>query len=114
MRQLFWIGFFGEVIFKSCLERHSVGAFLCWTWTALQSALAIFGVWMGNDLMINAFHPSYVKTYHPELLSSIKKDEAQKLNGSKFGALSRAKKPSIEITEFHVYSKAGMPKGVKK
>ena len=83
--------------------------------------------------MINAFHPEYVKTYMPEFMSTIRKEESQKLNGIKSGGLSRAtresvhgstvntinvvpktrKRVSTDVTEFHVYSKAGMPKGKK-
>jgi len=88
---------------------------------------------MGVAMTINAFHPEYVKTYMPEFMSTIRKEETQKANGTKFGGLSRAtresvhgstvnsihivpktkKRISIEVTEFHVYSKAGMPKGKK-
>jgi hypothetical protein len=64
-------------------------------------------------LVINAFHPSYVETYMPQFLSAIRKEAEQKANGQRSGSLARSKQPSIEVTEFHVYSKAGMPK-VKK
>jgi hypothetical protein len=83
-------------------------------------------------LMINCFHPKYVETYMPEFLSSIRADEAAKANGQKYGTLARStresdgttkssplsdfpktKRVSTAITNFHVYSKAGMPKGVK-
>ena len=69
----------------------------------------------------------------PEFISSIRIEEQQRKNGEKFGSKSRAtresvhgktvntinvfpktqKRVSLEITEFHVYSKAGMPKGKK-
>jgi hypothetical protein len=69
----------------------------------------------------------------PEFISSIRVEEQQRKNGEKFGSKSRAtresvhgrtvntinvfpktqKRVSLEITEFHVYSKAGMPKGKK-
>ncbi len=62
---------------------------------------------------INAFHPAYVQTYMPQFLSTIRKEADQKANGKKFGSLARSKQPSLENTEFHIYSKAGMPK-VKK
>lgn len=62
---------------------------------------------------INAFHPEYVQTYMPQFLSTIRKEAQQKENGLKAGVLARSKQPSLEVTEFHVYSKAGMPK-VKK
>ena len=68
--------------------------------------------------IINAFHPDYVKTYHPELLSSIKSEEKQKENGKKVAKTSPMKlhiaRPNMEVTQFYVYQKAGMPKGVKK
>jgi len=81
--------------------------------------------------MINAFHPSYVQTYMPEFLSTIRSESAAKANGEKFGSKSRAtrenasvtvntisafpktKRVSTAPTEFLIYSRAGMPKGVK-
>ena len=82
--------------------------------------------------IINCFHKDYVKTYHPELLSKIRQESFSKLNGEKGGRMVRATrentvsdmKPlatfpktkarvSLEPTEFLVYSRAGMPKGVK-
>ena len=85
-------------------------------------------------MTINAFHPAYVATYMPEFMSTIRKESDAKLNGQKYGALARATRESdgrtktsvlsdfpktkarvsLEPTEFYVYSKAGMPKGVKK
>ena len=82
---------------------------------------------------MNCFHPDYVKTYMPEFLSSIRLEEQQRKNGEKFGSKSRVTRESVHgktvntinvfpktkprvslaITEFHVYSKAGMPKGKK-
>lgn len=82
---------------------------------------------------MNAFDKDYVKTYMPEFISSIRIEEQQRKNGEKFGSKSRATRESVhgktvntinvfpktkprvslEITEFHVYSKAGMPKGKK-
>lgn len=38
---------------------------------------------------INAFHPDYVKTYHPELLSTIKAEQKAKENGQLYGTRSR-------------------------
>jgi len=69
----------------------------------------------------------------PEFMSTIRKEETQRANGTKFGGLSRASRESVHgstvntinvvpktrkrvstaVTEFHVYSKAGMPKGKK-
>ena len=83
-------------------------------------------------MTINAFSADYVKTYMPEFMSTIRKESDAKLNGQKYGTLARqtresdgkaktsplsdfpkTKRVSTAITEFHVYSKAGMPKGVK-
>lgn len=68
--------------------------------------------------VINAFHPDYVKTYMPELLSSIKTEAQMKANGEKVAKTTPMKmhilRPSIEKTEFHVYTKAGAPKKGKK
>lgn len=82
--------------------------------------------------VINAFSKDYVATYMPEFMSSIRKESAAKANGEKYGALSRAnrenvqgstaftisttpktKRVSLAPTEFYMYSRAGMPKGVK-
>lgn len=84
-------------------------------------------------MTINAFSPLYVSTYMPEFLSTIRKEADAKANGMKYGTKARAtresdgraktsalsdfpktKRVSIERTNFFVYSKAGMPKGVKK
>jgi len=84
-------------------------------------------------MTINAFSPLYVETYMPEFLSTIRKEADAKANGMKYGTQARAtresdgraktsalsdfpktKRVSIERTDFFVYSKAGMPKGVKK
>jgi len=83
--------------------------------------------------MINAFSPDYVKTYMPEFMSTIRKESDAKLNGQKFGTMARATRESdgraktsvlsdfpktkarvsTDVTMFYVYSKAGMPKGIK-
>lgn len=81
---------------------------------------------------INAFHKDYVATYMPEFMSNIRKESAAKLNGEKYGSINRAtresekghavfiivakpkiKRVSTAPTEFYMYSRAGMPKGVK-
>ena len=74
--------------------------------------------------IINAFHPDYVKTYMPEFLSSIRTESTQKANGEKVAKLTPMKmhpiraahlhRPNLAPTEFHIFNKAGMPKGVKK
>ena len=82
-------------------------------------------------MLVNAFHPEYVQTYMPEFLSTIRTESMQRENGSKYGARSRAtrenvsvtvntistfpktKRVSLKPTDFIVYSRAGMPKGVK-
>jgi hypothetical protein len=82
--------------------------------------------------VINAFHKDYVATYMPEFMSNIRKESAQKLNGEKYGSMNRAtresvggsavftishtpktKRVSLAPTDFYMYSRAGMPKGVK-
>ena len=81
---------------------------------------------------MNAFHPDYVETYMPEFLSKIRIESAQQANGVINGGKSRAtresvrgknvdtisafpktKRVSTQPTEFLIYSRAGMPKGVK-
>lgn len=81
---------------------------------------------------INAFHKDYVSTHMPEFLSKIRSESIAKVNGEKYGALNRiaresaegasvftisqnpkAKRVSVAPTDFYVYSRAGMPKGVK-
>ena len=91
--------------------------------------------------VINAFHPDYVKTYHPDLLKQIKSEamykkkgeelskhvdkvrETKPSHGTVFGISENAvsvepkqmmKRPKLERTEYHTYSKAGMPKKGKK
>lgn len=74
--------------------------------------------------VINAFHPDYVKTYMPEFLSSIRFEEKQKANGLNVAKKTPMKmhsvvpahkhRPSTAVKEFHIFNKAGLPKGVKK
>jgi len=84
--------------------------------------------------IINAFHPDYVKTYMPEFLSNIRLESTQQANGVINGGKSKATRESkrgktvntinafpktkarvdLAPSEFHIYNKAGMPKGVKK
>jgi hypothetical protein len=40
--------------------------------------------------IINAFHPDYIKTYHPELLTAIKLESTQHANGVIAGGKSKA------------------------
>lgn len=82
--------------------------------------------------VINAFSKDYVATYMPEFLSKIRSESTARINGEKYGALNRIaresaeghtaftisdkskkKKMSLDPTDFYVYSRAGMPKGVK-
>ena len=77
--------------------------------------------------VINAFSKDYVETYMPEFMSNIRKESAAKLNGEKYGALSRlnrestsgdavftviekpkSKRVSLAPTDFYMYSRAGM------
>lgn len=100
---------------------------------------------------INAFHPDYIKTYHPEFLTTIRTESSQHAHGVINGGKSKAKRESVKgknvntinvfpktqsvqrtldkaqskaaldekkrkmlaVTEFHIFNKAGMPKGVK-
>lgn len=80
--------------------------------------------------VINAFHPDYVKTYHPELLSSIRIEATQKANGVINGGKSKkarekknvaantvntkSQKVDLAVKQYFTFAKAGMPKGVKK
>lgn len=40
-------------------------------------------------MTMNAFHPDYVKTHMPKFISTIRSEEQAKLNGQKFGSVSR-------------------------
>lgn len=86
--------------------------------------------------IINAFHPDYIKTYHPNLLTSIKVESAQHANGviaggkakatrehkqgktaftiNKFPKTEAARRKLLDVTEFHMFSKAGTANTVKK
>ena len=85
--------------------------------------------------VINAFHPDYIKTYHPELLTAIRIEGAQKANGAINGSKAKASREAVNKgaftiskfpktkakdraalapRDFHVFNKAGMPTGVKK
>ena len=78
--------------------------------------------------VINAFHPDYVKTYMPEFLSGIRIESAQQANGVINGGKSKkvreaknksantisTKKVDLAVKQYFTFSKAGMPKGVKK
>ena len=82
-------------------------------------------------MLVNAFHKDYVKTYMPDFLSKLRTESEQVENGKKYGSRSRAtrenasvtvntisvfpktKRVSLKPTDFLVYSRAGMPKGVK-
>jgi hypothetical protein len=81
---------------------------------------------------MNAFDPKYVETYMPEFLSKIRIESFQYANGVINGGKSRATRESanksvntisafpktkarvsLAPTDFHIYQKAKMPKGVK-
>lgn len=80
-----------------------------------------------NPPVINAFHPDYVKTYHPELLSSIRIEATQKANGvinggkskkareaknaNAFTTSTKSKKVDLAVKQYFTFTKAGMPKG---
>ena len=86
---------------------------------------------------INAFHPDYIDTYHPEFRSEVrtsarqeeagknvskyldKRRETEPSHGTFFGmsdkeASMSPKEMMLKPTEFHIYQRAGMPKGKKK
>lgn len=92
---------------------------------------------MQDKEVINAFHPDYVKTYHPNLMKQIKTDsmykkkageltkhvdkvrETKPSHGTLFGISENSvsvspKEMMLKPKEFHVYNKAGMPKKGKK
>jgi len=48
--------------------------------------------------IINAFHPDYVKTYMPHLLTSIKLEATQVQNGKVNGAKSKATREATGST----------------
>ena len=81
---------------------------------------------------MNAFDKDYVKTYMPEFLTNLRVESNQYANGVVNGGKSRAsresvrgknvdtisafpktKRVSLAPTNFHIYQKAGMPKGKK-
>jgi hypothetical protein len=47
-------------------------------------------------VQINAFHPDYIKTYHPDLTQKIIKEQKAKENGQLYGAKARDKESSTE------------------
>lgn len=86
---------------------------------------------------INAFHPDYMKTYHPTFFNDMRVAQRDKNSGDRmakhvekvrktnpshgtlFGITDKAisvapKEMMLKVKEFHIYNKAGMPKGVKK
>lgn len=85
--------------------------------------------------VINAFHPDYIKTYHPEFLTAIRTENTQKTSGAIGGAKTKAARESVNKgaftisrfpktkaadraalapKDFHVFTKAGSPKKAKK
>jgi hypothetical protein len=89
-----------------------------------------------NEFLINAFHPDYVKTHMPQFMTDVrtsarqeeagksvrnyldKRRETEPSHGTLFGisdkeASMSPKEMMLKRTEFHTYSKAGVPKGVK-
>lgn len=86
-------------------------------------------------VVINAFHPDYIKTYHPEFLTAIRTENTQKTSGAIGGAKTKAARESVNKgaftisrfpktkaadraalapKDFHVFTKAGSPKKAKK
>lgn len=60
-------------------------------------------------MTINAFHPDYVKTHMPEFLAPTRAS-AQDKSGDDVKEKTRK---MLELTNYYMFSKAGMPKGVK-
>jgi len=52
--------------------------------------------------VINAFHPDYVKTHMPNILSSIKAEETQVQNGKINGAKSKVQRESVNKGAFTI------------
>ena len=89
--------------------------------------------------VINAFHPDYVKTYMPEIMKDfrthaanreVREEKKLKVNKKPLKTVTRSlsvkiskeqarlnlerrKQMTIAPKDFHIYQKAGMPKGVK-
>lgn len=71
-----------------------------------------------KPMTINAFHPDYVKTHHPELMKEFRTAEANRkaaLTLSKHVTEQRKINPNhgyVDLTprDFHVYQRAGAPK----
>ena len=79
-------------------------------------------------MTINAFHPKFVETHMPEFLTKIRVESTQYSNGVINGGKSRAtreskhgktvntinvfpktqKRVSTDVTNFHIYSRAGV------
>jgi len=90
-------------------------------------------------MTLNAFHPDYIKTHEPDLLKEFRTHQAnreerveKKLKVNKVPLktvtkslsvkiskeqarldLERKKQMTIARKDFHIFNKAGMPKGVK-
>lgn len=90
--------------------------------------------------IMNAFHPDYIKTYHPNFLTDLRIESRQTKNGQNmtnhvnkmrktnpshgtlFGIsdkvlsvtvpahMSRPSAVNLDVRDFHIYQKAGMPK----
>ena len=74
-------------------------------------------------MIINAFHPDYMKTYHPDFWKDFKRQAENSAKTTEAVHKLRAKKPthgtvfgvttksvSLKPLEFLVYSRAGNPK----
>lgn len=69
-------------------------------------------------MTINAFHPDYVKTYHPELLAAVRMESIQTVNGKAAGERkSKATRENVDadgsnantINKFPKTKKRGAP-----
>lgn len=73
---------------------------------------------------MNAFHPDYMKTFEPTFMDAFRTHEARRSaaetlakyvekkrkTNPNYGYVHGVTKVPLEMREFHVYAKAGMPK----
>jgi hypothetical protein len=60
-----------------------------------------------TEKILNAFHPDYIKTYHPEMIESTRRHSSQVEHGKRNGAKSREKREQIEGRFFNTIDKSG-------
>lgn len=93
-----------------------------------------------SNFVINAFHKDYMKVHEPDFMNEVRTEsrqtkagqtlstyvekvrETKPTHGTMFGISDKVVsvvpkkmiRPSTDVKQFHIYNKAGMPKGVKK